>query len=73
MKISQGVIGILFLIFGVISMQAKADWASVDIKDVRAFTDQAQHYMAVENFSNPEGCSVTNTVVLVRDDSNNDN
>lgn len=46
-------------------------WVGVDIKDIRAFTDQQAHYIAVNNFTNPEGCSVNGTIVLYREDTNN--
>jgi hypothetical protein len=60
---------ILLILFPIVSHAGY--WVTIDIIDIRAFTDQQSHFIGVKNFTNPEGCSVTGTVVLERMDTAN--
>jgi hypothetical protein len=52
-------------------MLSAGDWVAVDITDIRAFTTQTNHYIAVSDFTNPEGCSVDSVIVLTRSSTSN--
>lgn len=54
-----------------VSSAVSAAWADADMIDIRAFSEQLGHYVAVNNFSNPDGCSSPGALLLMRDDSTN--
>ena len=62
---------ILVLNFMIINVAYSATWVDADLIDLRAFTDQVDHYIGVKNFSNPNNCSISDDIILQRNDSSN--